>query len=553
MSKGRVKVGGVAEEAAALARHAYESGAWSEAFAQYSRAAQDLKLPTAEFERWASCAGLIGRDEDFVEIYAQLYHRHLAEGALLPAARAAFWQGFRLAALGDVGKAGGWLRRAEELLDAAQIECVERGYLLLPVARRHLAAGNLDGAIEATSRAVEIGQSYGDEDLISLARTVKGSAMAHKEKLAESLGLLDQSMLSAAAGQLSSPLLTGLVYCSVIAVCQRVHAWKRAREWTRELATWCDARPDLVAFRGECAVHLSEIQELSGDWPLALKNAQLATQCEERPSSRAITASAWYRAAELHRLCGESDAAERSFERAAALGRDLQPGLGLLRARDGQIDEALGGIRRALAESKEPLSRVDLLAAAVEIFLQAQQMDDARKCCRELENIVQRADLDELTAISTEARGRCHLATGDAQGALGPLRRSYYLWQQVGAPYREARLLHLLARACAALGDHEGANKTLEQARMVFERLGAVHDLEETRQTTLSERPTHGLTARELEVLRLVSSGLKNRAIAEKLRLSEKTIDRHLSNIFVKLGVSSRTAASTFALKNHLV
>src|SRR5207244_7723425 len=128
------------------------------------------------------------------------------------------------------------------------------------------------------------------------------------------------------------------------------------------------------------------------------------------------------------------------------------------------------------------------------------------------------------------------------------------VWQQVGAPYNAARARAALGRACLALKDLDGAALELDAARAVFERLGAVPDVAAIDALRSGEtRGRDGLTGRELEVLRLVAAGKTNKAIARELCLSERTVDRHVSNIFTKLDVSTRSAATAYAYEHGLV
>jgi DNA-binding CsgD family transcriptional regulator len=177
-------------------------------------------------------------------------------------------------------------------------------------------------------------------------------------------------------------------------------------------------------------------------------------------------------------------------------------------------------------------------------------MADARKASSELDEVAASSGSAMVAAMATQVRGAVELVDGDAEAALVSLRRAWQLWEEIGAPYQSARTRALIGEACAVLGDHDAAALELEAARAGFERLGAGPDLARLAGV---HSETHGLTARELEVLRLVAAGRTNRQIAAELVVSEHTVARHLQNIFGKLGVSSRTAATAFAFERHLV
>jgi DNA-binding NarL/FixJ family response regulator len=360
-------------------------------------------------------------------------------------------------------------------------------------------------------------------------------------------------MLAVVTGELS-PIMTGLVYCSVIDACREIHAVGRAREWTDALARWCERQPQMVAFTGTCLVHRAEILQLEGAWTDAMAEATRA--CERRPgkANREPPAAAFYRRAELHRLRGDVAAADEAYRTASRLGLEPQPGLALLRLAEGRTGAASAAIRRILRATSDPLERARLLPAHVEIALAAGDLDEARSACRALDELAATFRTDVLQAIAAEARGALALAEGDAQGATGALRRALELWRQVEAPYEEARARVLMALACRSLGDEEGSELELGAAASAFERLGAAPDLARVGGLRGPRRHDgHRLTRRELQVLRLVAAGKTNKAIAAQLQLSDRTVDRHVSNIFRKLNVPSRAAATARAYDRHLL
>lgn len=535
-------------------RTCYERGEWNEAYEALARADCETALEAADLERLAWSAALTGRDTEMLAVFERQYQALADAGDGPGAARAAFWLGFRLLSLGEAGRAGGWLARARRLVDCENGNCVIEGYLLLPEIYRHLATGDLDAARDCAARAVDIGLRFGNPDLVALGRNLQGRALMQQGRVADGLTLADEAMLAATAGDLS-PLVTGLVYCTVIASCQQVYALDRSREWTAALADWCDRQPQLVTFTGSCLVHRAEVMQLGGAWREAIEEAQRAAERFADTVATEAVADAYYQQAEVHRLRGESDAAEEAYGRASRFGREPQPGLALLRLAEGQHDAALRAIQRVVGATPAALSRARLLPAFVEIALAAGQVDEARGAADELSEIAERFGTDVLCAMAAHARGAVLLADGDAQGAVEPLRRAFEVWRQVGAPYIGARIRVLLSRACDALGDRDGARLERDAARRVFEELGAAPALAAMdglgEETVRNEG--HGLTPRELEVLRLVATGKTNKAIGRELFVSEKTVDRHVSNIFTKLDVSSRAAATAYAYEHGLV
>jgi len=486
---------------------------------------------------------MLGRDDEYVGCLEQAHHAYGDRGEWLRAARSAFWIGINLSQRGE-GRSAGWFGRSERFVERAGSECVEQGYVLLIRMSEHEAAGDVDAALAAGADAAAIGERFGDADLFALAAQDRGILLIGHGRVAEGLRLLDEAMVAVTAGELS-PIVNGFVYCGVITGCQAAYEPRRAREWTAALTRWCDQQPDLVSFTGTCLVHRAEILQLHGDWRAALDEARRARERCEAAANAAVAAQALYRQGELHRLRGDFEAAEAAYRDASRGGYEPQPGLALLRLARGDAETAAAAIRRLLDETSGPVRRAGLLPAAVEILLAAGDLDAAGEAHEELAALAQGGLLGALT---DHARGAVELAAGDPRAALGPLRRAARAWLDLDAPYEVARTRVLVSEACRALGDGDTAALELDAAREEFERLGAAPDL-----ARLQPDDTHGLTARELQVLRLVAIGRSNREIAAALVISEHTVARHVQNLFAKLGVSSRAAAGAFAFTHGLV
>lgn len=533
-------------------RECYRRGAWSEAYETLSLADRAAPLGTEDLELLATSACLTGRELEFQRHLDRAYHAYLQAGEERPAARCAFWLGLSLLFRGEAGQATGWLARARRLVE--RHDCVELGYLLLPAAEQDLGQGDAEAAAAKAAEAAGIAERFGDGDLFACARHLQGRALIQQEQVQPGLALLDEAMLAVVAGELS-PIVTGLIYCSVIEACRQIWAMSRAREWTAAFGRWCEQQPQMVAFTGICLVHRAEILQLSGDWAKAMTEARRACESRGREVRAEPPAAAFYQKAELHRLRGEFSAAEEAYRSAARLGREPQPGLALLRMAQGRIEAACAAIRRVLNAAADPGDRTKLLPGYIEIMLAAGETRDARGACGELERLAATFESDALRAAAAQAQGAAELADGDARTALACLRRALAAWLQVEAPYEAARVRVLIGLACRALGDDEGGDLEFEAARTVFERLGAgpqLAHLESVRARAGSGRHAV-LTGRELQVLRLVAAGKTNKAIAAELRLSERTIDRHVSNILAKLNVPSRAAAAADAYNRKLL
>jgi DNA-binding NarL/FixJ family response regulator len=346
---------------------------------------------------------------------------------------------------------------------------------------------------------------------------------------------------------------TGIVYCAVIGCCQRIYAIDRAREWSAALAAWCNAQPELVEFNGSCRAHRAEILLVQGAWQNAMEEIRRATRHDILPHE---AAGVCYQRAELLRLRGDFDAAEESYREASKHGREPQPGLALLRLVQGKGETAAAAIDQVVSATRDPLARARYLPAAVEIRLAAGNHDGAAAAARDLAEIAVSARSEIVDAMAAHAQAAVHLAVGAAREALPPLRAAFATWQRVGAPYIAARIRVLIAAALQALGDEDGAALERDAARAVFEELQAVPDLARLEAPAAGQAaadPRFGLTARELEVLRLIARGRTNAAIARELFVSVKTVDRHVSNIFDKLDVPTRAAATAFAYQHKIL
>jgi ATP/maltotriose-dependent transcriptional regulator MalT len=309
------------------------------------------------------------------------------------------------------------------------------------------------------------------------------------------------------------------------------------------------------AYLGNCRIYRSRLMCLNGAWPDALD--EIAAVCTDLDGYAGwVSGHAYYQLGEVRRLRGEWSAAEEAYRRAAEHGCPTQPGLALLRLAEGDVDAASAGVRRALTEVTAKPDRLDLLKAAVTIYLQEGKIEAARDAVTEFEEIAGELTTPVIEAEATAVRGSLALSEGDPASALPLLRRAVGTWQEQDAPHEVAKLNVLIGRACRALDDHDGARLEFSAARETFERLGARPDL--ARLDTLvasvdAGSESHGLTPREIEVLTLIARGRTNREIATHLHLSERTVHRHLSNIFTKLDVDSRTAAATCGIKRHIV
>ena len=532
-------------------RESFDRRAWADAYAQLSTADRDASLGLDDLERLAAAAYLSGDDSASTDAWVRAHQECVRAGVPARAVRCAFWLVIGLMLRGELAPAGGWLARAQRFAGDVRGRA-EEGCLLLGDAVQLMFAGDAEQANALYSRAAEIGARFGDPDVIAMARLGEGQTAIMLGRTPDGLTLLDEAMVVVTADE-ASATMTGLVYCAVIETCQEIFDVRRAREWTTALSRWCESQPELVPYRGQCLVHRAEILELQGEWPDAIDEARRACERLAEPPHPAV-GRAFYRRGELERLRGEYDAADHSYREASRYGQSPHPGLALLRYAQGQIDSAATAIRQALNEAHDSVTRSALLGAYAEIALAGNNVQAARTAADELGRIAAEFAAPLLVALSDHAGGAVLLAEGDAAAALESLRRAWTRFQELDAPYEAARVRVHIGLAYGALGDVDTAEMELDAARSAFERLGAAPDLARVVELTgtAAQETAGGLTPREVEVLRLVATGKTNRAIAAELFLSEKTVARHVSNIFTKLGVSSRSAATAYAYQHDL-
>jgi DNA-binding CsgD family transcriptional regulator len=533
-------------------RDAFRRMAWREAYAWLSAADAAAPLGPEDLERLARAAFLLGRD-DAPAITERAHREALRHGDHAHAANSAFWLGMALLDRREYAKANAWFARAERIVDDTGLDTVERGYLLLPRALEHAMEGDQEAAVRAYDQALALAQRFGDSDLATLARLGQGEARIALGEIRTGLAALDDVMLAVTSGEVSS-IVAGIAYCSAIESFQAIFDLRRAQEWTAALTRWCEAQPDLVPFRGLCRLERAHLMQLRGDWRAADDEARQAQAWFSGtwPEDPAI-GEALHRQGDLHRLQGRFSEAEAAYRDACRYGRQAEPGLAQLRLARGDVGAAMTSIRRALAEAAEPARRSRLLEPAVDIALAADDLESARGWSEELGGLAARLGAQWLDAMAARAAGAVRLASGDAAGAIGTLRSAWSTWQGLGVPYEAARVRVLIARASRALGDEYAAAMEIDAARQSFLELGATPDVTALDAAVAALRPPGGLTAREVEVLRLVASGRTNRAIASDLVLSEKTVARHVANIFTKLDLSTRAAATAYAYEHGLI
>jgi DNA-binding CsgD family transcriptional regulator/tetratricopeptide (TPR) repeat protein len=534
------------------AREEFERGEWASALDRWS-GVDPATLGADDLVRAAAAAHLLGRIRDSTDLYRRAHEERLAAGDVAGAVRGAFHLSMIAGTTGDASAAAGWVARADRLLGELPDDDLEVGYVAFARMFVHLRAGRLEEAAGCADEATDLGRRYGDRALLAMGLGAQGRLSIYGGRVQEGLSLLDESMVEASAGVLP-PVTIGHVYCTAVEGGQEVSDIGRVTEWTGLLQDWCAAHPDLVVFTGQCSLHRGQILRARGAWPEALDELDAAIERYERAGAVDAVGQAAYERGEIQRLRGDHEAAEDSYRLSAERGYDPQPGLAELLLDRGESAAATGAVRRVLAEATGGVARSRVLPGAVRVLVTTGDLEGARAAARELEDVAADFGCEALQAEAALAAASVLVAVDDGVGALPYLRKARQLAGRCDLPYSAARCRVGTGLALRAVGDAESARRELDAGRDALSALGARTDLRAL-DHALAPPPVRpgGLTDREVEVLRLVAAGHGNARIAEELVLSERTVARHLSNIFTKLDVASRTAAAAWAFEHGLV
>jgi DNA-binding CsgD family transcriptional regulator len=523
------------------ARAAHAAQQWRRAFDAYAALGE---LEAADLDRYAESAMMLGRLQEYFAIRERAHDEALERGDLVGAAMAAFWGGMQRVVAGDVAAGGGWLARAGRLVAEDGSDSLPAAYMSIAGSFEAMSSGDLEGCLGLLDRAVAAGRRLRSADVVALALHQQGLVLLEHGRADAGLAKLDEAMVELSSGRLS-PMVTGIVYCGALSGCWSAYELRRAQQWTAAMTDWCDAQPELANFTGECKVRRAELKQLRGQWADA--EAELAGVSDAEADAWAAGMAAYLRG-NLDRLQGRFGDAEEAFAEASRLGTDPQPGLALLRLARGSVQAAAAMVRRCLAEAQEDGKRVEVLAAAVEVLAAAGETEASGDAVGQLRELATKCRTPVVVALSAHATAAWQLASGHPETSLPAAREALRHWVEIRAPHQEARTRLVIADACRALDDAESADLQLAAARELLESLGATPEL-----AALFPSRDGLLSPREVEVLRLLATGATNRAIAGQLVLSERTVDRHVSNIFAKIGVSSRSAATAYAFEHQLV
>jgi len=485
-----------AADAIVEGQSAVARGDWALAYELLSAADTRQPLAREVLPDFADAAYMTSQPDQAISIWERAHAWALRDDDIDGAAEAALRMTMLLADTTRMTPVRAWLRRLDTLLEGREESATATGAAVLH-AYTDLMTGEIASGLGWADRAVASAERQRDRGLLALARNAKARLLIADGSIEEGLTLLDEAAVAALAGDLDA-FTSGVLYCSTVCACQSIGEYQRAEEWTSAMERWTATAVHPRGFHGRCRVHRAQIELRRGDWSSAADNATVGAE-ELRKFAPIEEGWALSELGLVRLRLGDLNGAQEAFDNAFAAGWDPEPGLALLRLARGDVNGADSLIREAIEDpmnspSREvppstDLRRAPVLEAQVEIAAVKGDAERAKWAAAELASIAQRFDLPTYRAASAMADGRALLAAGDAAAARERFQAAFRVWQELGAPYEQARARIGIADAAKVLGNDERAAMEYRAARQVFERLGATIDARAAAQA-LGEAPT---------------------------------------------------------------
>lgn len=528
------------------ARDAHRRHDWRTAYTLFAELRTTTLLATDDLRSLGEAAWWLGLIRETLEICEEAHQRYVEENRIEQAAMVAIDSGFHWFLRGQPDIGSGWINRARRLLEDLP-PCVGHGFLVWIEANERAATGDPDGAVAQVPRLVRMASDLDAPVLASLGLALEGELLVRQGDTERGFALLDEAMLPVLAGRVP-PDMAGSLYCQLMSLCHHLADVPRARRWTETTESWAESFASAVMFVGICRIHRSQLLRLAGAWDDAARASALAAEELADLNAEAV-AEAQFELGEIHRLRGDHAAARRCYEAATALGRDPEPGASLLLLAEGRTEDANAALRRRLAEVDDPFIRARLLRAQVDAGFVRGDVSAVAAAADELAAIADTFRTPGFKAWAGTARGTRLILGGEPQAALVELRTALACSVSMGATYDVAVCRLLVARALEESGD-AAADAERTTALAALASLGAA--VPPGWETPPTSPLPGGLTPREAEILLAVTEGLTNREVAARLVISEKTVARHLANVYLKIEVGSRTAAAAWARRHGL-
>jgi DNA-binding NarL/FixJ family response regulator len=527
------------------ARNAYSRGDWRSAYDHYGCAGTTEHLNTDDLSSFGMAAWRLGYGRESIRLSEEAFNRLVAENNTRTAAMKAADVALQWLNGGDQTITRVWVNRARRLLESSP-EDEAFAYLLYVDSQLSVIDGQYDAGVQRALELEEFVSQRNSPGLTALCLTASGLSKLPFARTSEALADLDEAMMPVLAGQVPVDWASD-IYCAVIHECYRLGDLSRMKTWTNAMDKWREG-PEVAAswYGTTCEIHKWQLLSATADYrelEQRLVNALNAIEDFHAPTA----GEGHYELGDIRRRMGDIDGAREAFAKARELGFDPLPGEALLRCQLGEDAAASSDLRMRMDAEHDEITRIRLLPAAIEIALARDRIDEADQYCCELEEGAERYDSPGFRAWALHARGAVLVKKDAPAEALPILQDALRRYRSTQRRYEMAQVCEWMARARQATGDSAGAASDAATAESMYRELGARSTL-----TKNAELPG-GLTKREVEVLALITAGASNRDVAKQLFISEKTVGRHLANIFVKLDVPSRTAAAAWAHENRVL
>ena len=524
------------------AREAFARRDWASARAGLEGSLAELS--TADLELLAEAAWWSGDSPQSMAVSEDVYRRLVADGSGLQAADRALRLALEWYTRGDIQVGTAWLARARRLLQTLPRSVVHAYLVYFEAAADMDVSGDPEVAARAADEVEDYARDFDDPALESFALALRGMAAVRRGHTTEGFAHLDEAMLPVLAGRVH-PLWSGDLYCTVVHLCDELGDLARMRAWTASMARWSEPRGRTFVYASVTRIHELQLLAAEGAWESV--EQELGGHSADLVGAHGwLAGDGYYALGEVRRLRGDAAGARASYADARSLNHSALPGAALLLAAEGRPEDALGALRVGLADATR-LGRAGMLLAAVEVALAQGEGSYAETLADELEETAAWFGTPGLRARAAQARAALLLADGRYGDAVPLLDAAALVYRDQRHRHALASVHEALATAHRAAGDPTRADAEAATALAIYTRLGAGPDVE--RLSARGDRPC-GLTDREAEVLAKVASGATNREVAAALVISEKTVGRHLANIFTKVGVGTRTAAAAWARDN---
>jgi len=540
------------EDYLTIGRSALAVGAWEQARETLELAAQEEESAEV-FEELAWAYWWLNDMAHVFEFREKAHRSFLEKNDKRGASRTASWMGLDyLEYKGEFAIANGWFQRAETLLDGLE---KNREWCLIKTLKANLSFRvdkDIPKALMLLDDTIEVSKSIDAMECLMLAEALKGFVLVTVGKVHEGMELLDEATVLALSGNSGDIHMITTTCCFLIDACQRVRDYDRAAQWCIRVKEICKRWRHKAVF-ATCRTQYASVLISKGEWVEAEEELTRAI-VELKALKPASVGMGMLHLAELRRRQGEWTEASAIFNEVKAGPQSLSRAALLYDM--GEFDQAFEIIERILRHIPvhERTERIPGLELFIPICVRLKEMDLAEKSMIELESIANELNIPPLHAACRQAKGTLHHGHGNHDLARKELEDAIDLFEQLGAPFESARARVVLGAVLVELHKHDLAEAEINLAIKSFKKLGAVRDMEKARQQLkelgLGASNNQGFTRRELELLRLVADGKNNEEIADTLSISLRTVEKHLSNIYEKLGTSGKSArahAASFA------